>query len=126
MLCIVQGFIFLCLPPLMILTCWKRHWIYTESGVHNPYKTVIRVLKFSMKNKYPLQCSAFTYCDDERPSRVDYAKERYGGPFTTEQVEDVKTFVRILTLLATLGPVFVMEISWFCTIWSTYWLLRGP
>ena len=57
------------------------------------------------------QRSAFTYSDDEKPSRFDYAKERYGGPFTTEQVEDVKTFVRILTLLATLGPVFVMEIQ---------------
>ena len=44
-------------------------------------------------------------------SRIDYAKERYGGPFTTEQVEDVKTFVRILTLLVSLGPVFVMDVS---------------
>ena len=107
----VQGFILLCFPLLMILTCWKRHRIYTESGKHNPYRIVIKVAKFIMKHKYPLQRSAFTYCDDERPSRFDYAKERYGGPFTTEQVEDVKTFVRILTLLATLGPVFVMEIQ---------------
>ena len=63
------------------------------------------------RHKYPLQRSAFTYCDDEIPSRIDYAKERYRGPFTTEQVEDVKTIVRILTLLVSLGPVFVMDIS---------------
>ena len=106
---IVQCFIFLCFPPLLIFTCWKRHWIYSESGQRNPYKTVIKVLKFIRNHKYPLQRSAFTYCDDERPPRFDYAKERYGGPFTTEQVEVVKTFVRILTLLTTLGPVFVME-----------------
>ena len=71
----------------------------------------IKVLDFVMKHKYPLQRSAFTYCFNERPSRIDYAKERYGGPFTTEQVEDVKTFVRILTLLVSLGPVFVMDVS---------------
>ena len=47
----------------------------------------------------------------ERPSRIDYTKERYGGPFTTEQVEDVKTFVRILLFLVSLGPIFVMEVS---------------
>ena len=109
----VQYFVFLCLgvPSLTIIACWKRHWIHTESPQHNPYKTVIKVLKFVRNHKYPLQRSAFTYCDDERPSRFDYAKERFGGPYTTEKVEDVKTFVRILILLATLGPVFVMEIQ---------------
>lgn len=43
------------------------------------------------KHKYPVQRSAFTHCDDELPSRIDFAKERYGGYFTAEQVEDVKT-----------------------------------
>ena len=59
---------------------------------------------------YPRLQSAFTYSGNERPSRMDYAKERYGGPFTAEQVEDVKTFLRILGLLFCLGSSFVMEI----------------
>ena len=75
--------IFLCFPLLMILTCWKRCWFYAEPGQNNPYKTVFKVFNFVRKHKYPLQRSAFTYCDDELPSRIDYAKERYGGPFTT-------------------------------------------
>ena len=110
-LCVIPVITFFCFPLIMFLTCWKRHWFYTEPGQRNPYKTVIKVLNFVRKHEYPLQRSAFTYCDDERPSRIDYAKERYGGPFTTEQVEDVKTFVRILTLLASLGPLFVMDVS---------------
>ena len=73
---------------LTIFSCWKRHWFYTESRHHNPYKVVTKVLRFAWKNSYPLQRSAFTYCDDERPSRLDFAKERFGGPFSTEQVED--------------------------------------
>ncbi len=38
---------------------------------------------------------------------MDFAKERYGGPFTTADVEDVKTFIRIFFMLLTLGPIFV-------------------
>ena len=44
-----------------------------------------------VKHKYPVQRSAFTYCENEQPTRLDYGKSKYGGPFTTEQVDDVKT-----------------------------------
>ena len=46
--------------------------------------------------------SAFTYCEDNIPSRLDLDKEQYGGPFTTEQVEDVTTFFQLLLLLMSL------------------------
>ena len=83
---------------------------YSESGRHNPYKVVYKVLNFARKHKYPFQRSAFTYCDDELPSRIDFAKERFGGPFTTEQVQDVKTFLRILLVFVVLGTVFVLDV----------------
>ena len=54
-------------PFLLILTCCKRQWFNTEPGHHNPYRNVLKVLNFARKHKYPLQRSAFTYCDDERP-----------------------------------------------------------
>ena len=95
---------------LLLFGCWKRHWFYSESVHYNPYKIVIKVLKFVLKHKYPLQRSAFTYCDDERPSRLDFAKERFGGPFSTEQVEDVKTLFRIVAVLLSIGPVFVLDV----------------
>ena len=96
-------------PFVLLFSCWKHHWFIAHPAQHNPYKTVIKVLNFARTHKWPLICSAFTYCDDEKPSRIDFAKERYGGPFTTEQVEDVKAFLRILGLLSTLGPLFVMD-----------------
>ena len=73
---------------------------------------VYKVLNFARKNKYPIRRygSAFTFCDDFKPSRIDFAKERYGGPFTSPQVEDVKTFQRIVIVLLALGPVFVLEV----------------
>ena len=71
---------------------------------------MFEVLNFAKKHKYPLQHSAFTYCDDERPFRIDFGKSRYGGPFTTEQVQDVMTFLRPLALLLSLGSIFAMEV----------------
>ena len=59
---------------------------------------------------YPLQRSAFTYSDNYIPSRLDFAKERYGGPLTTELVENVKTFLRIVIVLFSVGPVFSLEL----------------
>ena len=99
-----------CLATLLIIAYWKRHWFYNRGKVKcNSYGLVFKILNFARKHKHPVQRSAFTYTDDEIPSRIDFAKERYGGPFTTEQVEDVKTFLRILAIFLALGPVFVIK-----------------
>ena len=113
------------IPFLLIITCCKRQWFYTEPGHRNPYRNVLKVLNFARKHKYPLQRSAFTYCDDERPSRIDFAKSRYGGPFTTEQVEDVKAFLRIFTLLLSLGATFMMEVPTSYIGFKTFGLHTG-
>jgi peptide/histidine transporter 3/4 len=96
---------------LLIISWWKRHWFTLDVGRKNPYKIVFRVINFARKHRYPLQRSAFTYCDNYIPSRLDFAKERYGGPFTTEQVENVKTFLRILIILLSIGPIFNLEVT---------------
>ena len=71
-------------------------------------KIIYKVLKFAAKHKAPLNRSALTYWEDEMPSRLDLGKLRYGGPFTTEQVEDVKT---ILKLLAVSLPIMVVAVT---------------
>ena len=106
----IPVFLILSLIALLCVSCWKYNWFYTTPSQSNPYKTVFRILNFIRKNKYPLQRSAFTYDDEYIPSRFDFAKERFGGPFTTEQVENVKTFLRILLILFMLEPVFVLEV----------------
>ena len=64
-----------------------------------PIKLIFGVLNYARKNKYPRLRSAFTYIDEEQPSRLDFGKHKFGGPFTEEEVEDVKTIFRFLPLL---------------------------
>ena len=96
---------------VLIFTCFKHHWFTSNNVRHqNPCKLIFEVLSFARKHKFPLFRSAFTFSDDERPSRLDFAKERFGGPFTTEQAEDTKSFFKILAVLLALGPVFTMDV----------------
>ncbi len=75
--------------------CLSQKWLIIEPKSPNSLKTIYRVLKFAAKHKAPLNRSALTYWEEDIPSRMDLGKSRYGGPFTTEQVEDVKTVFRI-------------------------------
>ena len=70
-----------------------------EPTTQNPFKLIYKVIHYAIKHKHPQCRSAFTYCEDELPSRIDFGKSKYGGPFTTEQVEDVKTFFRSLVVI---------------------------
>ena len=60
-------------------------------------KLIWRVMKYSWKHKNPVRQSAFTYSEGP-PTRLDLAKERYGGPFTTKQVEEVKSFWHLIQI----------------------------
>ena len=79
---------------VLIFTCLMHRWFTSDNVRHqNPCKLITEVLSFTRKHKFPHSCSAFTFSDDERPSRLDFAKERFGGPFTTEQAEDTKSLI---------------------------------
>ena len=58
----------------------------------------IKLIDKAASDLCSFQCGS---CDDELPSRMVF------GPFTTEQVEDVKTFLRLLVIVA-LGTVTVL------------------
>ena len=96
---------------VLVTSFFVRHWLYRERTVHNPYKMVYKVLKFAWRHKYPIHRSALTYWEDKLPSRIDFGKEKYGGPFTTEQVEDVKTLWRVTTILLSIGPTFTVAVA---------------
>ena len=83
----------------LILDFCFHHKLVKEPVTVNPVSLIFNMLKYAAKHKYPVQRSAFTYCENEHPTRLDYGKSKYGGPFTTEQVEDVKTFWRVLVVL---------------------------
>ena len=116
---VVGYFLLLAIPLLVVvilvatlcLARYRRQWFLIEPGRFNPYKLVYRVTKFACQHKIPLRRSAFTYCEDEFPTGLDLGKEKYGGPFTTEQVEDVKTFYGILKVLFCFGVIFFLDFA---------------
>ena len=73
-------------------------WLIIEPKSPQSLKTIYQVLKFAAKHKAPLNRSAFTYWEKDIPSRIDLGKSKYGGPFTTEQVENVKTTLRLILI----------------------------
>ena len=77
-------------------------WVTIEETSRNSLKIIFRVLYYSYKHRYPENRSAFTYWENDIPSRIDLGKAKYGGPFTYEQVEDVKTMFRLLLLMLSL------------------------
>ena len=98
---------------LMCILCYScsMYTLFTTIPAHqNPYKTVLQVLNFARNHKHPIQRSAMTYCENKPYKRIDLGKQKYGGPFTTEQVEDVKTLLRILGVLVAACSVYVIEI----------------
>ena len=80
-------------------------WLIIEPKSPGSLKSIYQVLKFAAKHKCPINRSAFTYWEEDIPSRVDLGKSKYGGPFTTEQVEDVKTILRLLAISLPLSLV---------------------
>ena len=65
------------------------------------------MLSYARKTKYPERCSAMTYFDEEEPSQLDYGKHKFGGPFTEEEVEDVKTILRLLPVFLSLFGAYI-------------------
>ena len=86
----------------IFLTLTATKCLSIQQTSRNPLKMIVKVLVFAFKHKYPIKRSAFTYWENDIPSRIDLGKEKYGGPFTYEEVEDVKTMFRLLLLMFSL------------------------
>ena len=82
--------------------------LMTQPVISNPIKLIIQVLNYARKHKYPERRSALTYWEEDYPTSLDIGKDKYGGPFTFEQVEDVKTVLRLI-LLVTCTSIFQLE-----------------
>ena len=87
----------LCFSAVLIIDCLYHKWLDTNNKTGNPIKLIFQVLNYARKNKCPRLRSALTYIDEEHPSRLDFGKHKFGGPFTEEEVEDVKTIFRLIT-----------------------------
>ena len=76
-----------------------KRWLDTTHRVTNPIKLIFQVLNYARKNKYPKNRSSLTYWEEDYPSRLDLGKEKYGGPISEEEVEDVRTILQLTPLL---------------------------
>ena len=93
----------LCCFTLLLLYLKKvKNYLNIEPVGVNPVKKVIDVLKYAYHHKYPVRRSALSYYRNTYPSRIDFGKVQYGGPFTNEEVEDTKTVLRLSVLLLSL------------------------
>ena len=92
-------------------------WLIIEPKSPQSLKTIYHVLKYAAKHRAPTNRSALTYWEDDIPSRIDLGKSKYGGPFTSEQVEDVKI---VLSLLVISLPFSVIVFS-FTVLIRNFW-----
>lgn len=100
-----------CLSVALILDALFKHWYITETNMpkKNPIKQIFKIL-LQMKSRKKSQwipSSVRHELDLQRLSRLDLTKKRYGGLYDTEEVEDVRTFLRILLVICSVGlPIF--------------------
>ena len=75
------------------------HWLTKEQIIENPLPLILKVIHYSIKHK--LKGWKILYSQENQGilSKFNIAKRVYNGPFTSEQVEDVKTFFRVLVVI---------------------------
>ena len=107
---LIYGLHIICLLFILV-SCFfskKLQIVETISQV-NPLTQMARVLKYAKRNNYPQNRSALTYWEEKSPSRLDLGKAKYGGPFTEEEVEDVKTFFKLFPLVVCMILFTIIE-----------------
>ena len=85
-----------------LILSWNRSHLEIQPAGNNPFKKVFQVLRYTWEHKIPERRSAFTYWEEDVPARINVGKRKYGGPFTNEEVEDTKTFLRLLLVIVSL------------------------
>lgn len=83
---------------MIILLLVFRVNLQISIKTRNPLSHIYKVLCFAARTPKPRLTSAFQR-GQRPPPWIDRAMLHYGGKFTVEEVEDVKTFFRILLIL---------------------------
>jgi len=79
---------------------------------------MVKVLLYAKKHRYPTVMAPHDW-DERRSIRLDVSKHEYGGPFSSEEVEDVKTSLRILVIII-VGAFFI---GLYVPGFQTYYLI---
>lgn len=109
--CIQIEYQILYIKPLVMTVCLTiaicsnflcEHWLVKEHVAGRSLSLISNVIKYTIRNhKFK-----YNYLNEnESLSSFDIAKHRYGGPFTAHQVENVRTFLWIIAVIALCAAV---------------------
>ena len=86
----------LCLS-LALCSDFIFHYTLTKEQISGkPLLTTLKVLLYTFKSRK----FKYNFIHTEPVSTFDIAKHRYGGPYTAQQVENVRTFLWMITIIA--------------------------
>ena len=108
---IVLIYSLVCLLALFLTYLCFKKWPTTTPLIANTLMSLFSIVNYARKTRYPRKRSALTYFDEEHPSRLDYGKDKFGGPFTEEEVEDVKTVLKLI-------PLFMCVLAYGVSVYS--------
>ena len=98
---------------IVLISCFAlKKSLDVTPKITNPIKLIFKVIVYTVRNKHPEKPSAFVFCSNKIHSRIEYGKKIFGGPFSEEQVEDVKTTLRLLPFII-LSVAFGLQSSPF-------------
>ena len=84
------------LGVLLFVLKQKRALFQISPASRNPFKLVYKILKYSVR-----KCC----------SKLDLCKQEYGGPFESEEVDNVKAFLGIIRIIFAIGPIFAADVA---------------
>ena len=122
----------------IILCCTAKTFSMGAVVKQSPWslKSVFNVIKYSFKRKYPENRSAFTYWEDQIPTGINLGKQKYGGPFTNEEVDDVKVLFQLFLVIFSCFGLHLLDNGYSlinygittsgCPSGSIYFVIQNP
>lgn len=86
-----------CLFMIIISDYFCQQHLNRTPKTTNPIKLIIQVLDYARKNTNPQSYGAFLIYQEQ--FQLEFGKKKFGGPFSEEEVEDVKTVLQLLPLM---------------------------
>ena len=95
------------IAALLLHYCFQD-WFFKARRRENPLKSILNIVYFAatVRRQAPQYRRSFRY-GEGRKSRMELAKVEFDGIYSSEEVEDVKTFFRVLFLVLSLGFPFI-------------------
>ena len=99
-------FVAICLSLALCLDFLFQHALVEEQVTGKSLHVIVRVVTYTIRNRHLGRNLTAVATDNTVPSRFNVAKRMYGGPFTAQQVDNVRKFLSMLMIVAVCAIVF--------------------